>query len=217
MSSASHTLTQAQQAAVARIAYALESPSAVAILCGPAGVGKSTVLHHIAAEPALAGRPCERRSIHDDDSTNPGRDTSGDAILLLDDAHEASGDVLFATVERWRRREPQGAVVLTGEGRMLTLVAREARLERAVVLRAVLGPFTLAETRVVIESHLAALGHDGNHAAVIRTVHEIAAGIPARVVRLVELVKIVSEAATGGLVTPDDVEAVHRRLALHAA
>ena len=45
---ASQRLTLAQQAAAARVAYCLERPGAVALLCGPAGVGKTLVLETIA-------------------------------------------------------------------------------------------------------------------------------------------------------------------------
>lgn len=217
MSTPDCTLTQAQHAAIARIAYALESPSAIALLCGPAGAGKTTVLDRLAASPALAGRRCVRWTACDEAPASAGGAAGGDAVLLLDDAHEPSGEVLVATVEAWRRQEPRGGIVLAGQGRLLTLSARDARLERTIVLRAVLGPFTLSETRAATASRLGRLGRETDHAAVVRTIHEIAAGIPARVVRLAELVQLVADAAPGRVVTPDDVEAVHRRLSLQAA
>ena len=39
-------LTPRQEAALAKLAYAAEQPGALAVLCGPDGVGKTTVLRH---------------------------------------------------------------------------------------------------------------------------------------------------------------------------
>jgi len=217
MTAAGCTLTHPQQAAVARIVYALESPAAIALVCGAAGVGKTLVLDRVIASPALGGRPCVRRSMASDESSRDGQTARGDAILVLDDAHMAAGDDLHAVVEAWRRHEPRGGVVLAGEGRLLTLVARDSRLERVISLRAVLGPFTLAETREVIGPRLGIPGRDAVGTDIVRAIHEIAAGIPARMIRLAEFVRLVAEAAPDGRVTPDDVEAVHRRLTLQAA
>jgi len=49
-------LTPAQHAAEARIAYALEAPGGAAILCGPAGVGKTLLLERMAEAVALRGQ-----------------------------------------------------------------------------------------------------------------------------------------------------------------
>ena len=53
--------------------------------------------------------------------------------------------------------------------------------------------------------------------ATVRVIHEIAAGIPAEVVRLAELFRAIAAATPTGRLTPDDVESLHRRLSLQAA
>jgi hypothetical protein len=211
------SLTLGQQAAVARLAYALESPAAVAILCGPPGVGKSLVLHRAAATPSINGRPCHRCVWRDGAPTTLPGGASGNTILIVDDAHEATADALVALVDSWRRNHPAGGVVLAGEGRLLTLVARDARIERAVILRATLGPFTLAESTLAVAERLPPGGSQTERDAVVQTIHDLAAGIPARVVRLAELVQTVASGMPAGRLTPADVEAVHRRLTLQAA
>lgn len=208
-------LTECQEAAVAKLAYALEVPAAVAVLCGPAGSGTTTVLGRLAATLAGRGRACESRSLRDDLPAPGGR--GSDRLLLLDDADETGGDTLAAAVAAWRRQEPAGGIVLAGEGRLLSLVARDARLARATVLRATLRPFTLAETAAAVESRLVGLVPAVDKPAIVRAIHEIAAGIPAGSLRLAELVSLVADAAPERFVTADHVEAVHRRLALAAA
>lgn len=211
------SLTLGQQAAVARLAYALEAPAAVAILCGPSGVGKSLVLGRIAAARSLHGRSVHLCAGRDHVPTAVPDGPRDDAVLLVDDAHETAADALAALVDSWLRRAPSGGLVLAGEGRLLTLVARERRIEQAVMLRATLGPFTLDESTLVVASTLSVTGTQAEHKALVRAIHELAGGIPARVVRLAELAKTVAAAAPAGRLTPDDVEAVHRRLSLQAA
>ena len=53
--------------------------------------------------------------------------------------------------------------------------------------------------------------------AVIRTIHEIAGGVPAIAVRLAEMIAMLAAADPRRALTPDDVEAIHRRLSLSAA
>ena len=211
------TLTLGQQAAIARLAYALESPAAVAVLCGPAGVGKSLVLGRVAATRSVQGRPVHRCAWRDGVPSAPPGEASGGAILLVDDAHEAAADELAACVESWRRAVPTAGIVLAGEGRLLTLVARDARIEQAVVLRAALGPFTFAESRLAVSARLALGGIPAECDALARAIHDLAAGIPARVVRLADLAQTVARGMPSGRLTPADVEAVHRRLTLQAA
>lgn len=205
-------LTHSQRSAAARLAYALESPGAVALLCGPRGVGKTLVLSHVAASRAAGGVACVRCMACDG---VPAHTPAG--ILLVDDAHLVPAAELATLVDSWRRRAPQGGLVLAGEGRLLTLAARDERLEQAVMLRAVLRPFTPAESDLAVAARLAeACAPDGRD-AVVRAIHEIAAGLPAQVVRLAELVRTVAASMPTGQLTPDHVEAVHRRLSLQAA
>lgn len=209
--------TIGQQAAVARLAYALETPAAGAVLCGPRGVGKSLVLGEIAANAARGGRRCQRCLARDgvpDAAADVGAD---DGILLVDDAHLVTAGELAAIVATWRQRMPAGGFVLAGEGRLLTLVARDERLERAVMLRAVLRAFTLDESRAVVASLVEMAGSPDERAAVGAVIHEIAAGIPAQVVRLAEFVRAVAASTPQGWLTPDHVEALHRRISLEAA
>ena len=209
------SLTLTQQSAVARLAYAIESPGAVALLCGPRGVGKTLVLTHVAASRSRAGLAalcCTAR-----DCVPPPADEP-EGIVFVDDAHLVEAGELAAMVGTWRRRSPTGGLVLAGEGRLLTLVARDERLEQAVALRAVLGPFTLAESTAALTPLLAAAVHvPDDQMALVRTIHEIAGGIPAEVARLASFVRDVAAAAPGGRLTPNDVEAVHRRLSPRAA
>jgi hypothetical protein len=205
-------LTQSQRSAAARLAYALESPGAVALLCGPRGVGKSLVLSHVAATRSAGGVACLPCTARDG---VPAQTTAG--ILLVDDAHLVTAGELAALVETWRRRVPAGGLVLAGEGRLLTLVARDERLEQAIVLRAVLRSFTLAESNLAVGARLEEACVPDDRAAVVRAIHEIAAGIPAQVVRLAELVRTVAASTPAGRLTPDHVEAVHRRLSPQAA
>jgi len=208
------SLTLTQQSAVARLAYAIESPGAVVLLCGPRGVGKTLVLTHVAASRSRAGLAalcCTAR-----DGVPPPADAP-EGIVFVDDAHLVEAGELAAMVGTWRRRSPTGGLVLAGEGRLLTLVARDERLEQAVALRAVLGPFTLAESTAALTPLLAAVHVPDDQMALVRTIHEIAGGIPAEVARLASFVRDVAAAAPGGRLTPNDVEAVHRRLSPRAA
>lgn len=211
------SLTLAQQAAVARLAYALESPAALALLCGPPGVGKTLVLSRLAGARSLQGRTCLRCTARDAAPTAAAPTVAGARILLVDDSHEATADDLAVLVEAWRRSDPAGGLVLAGEGRLLTLVARDVRVDQAVMLRAVLGPFTVAESTMAVASRFAALGTQHERDTLARAIHDIAGGIPAQVVRLAELVRTVAASAPAGRITPDDVESLHRRLSLQAA
>lgn len=208
-------LTLSQQAALARLAYCLEQPGAVALLCGPAGVGKTLVLAAVAKTPQLAARGATMMPFS---AWQEGSDAARPpAVLLLDDAETARDGDLTAAIERFFRKQPKGAVALAGDGRLLSLVARDRRLEQMVALRGVIPPFTLDETRMLVAARLAAAGGLDERDQVARTIHEIAAGIPAAVTRIVELAAVVVEASPGRPLVPDDIEAIHRRLSLQAA
>lgn len=209
-------LTLGQRAAVARLAFAVESPAAVALLCGPPGVGKTLVLTRLAEASALGGRHCVRHALGAGLPGAAGATPAGNGILLVDDAHRAATGDLAEMIHLWRCREPRGGIVLAGAGRLLTLISRDVRVERDVVLRAALGPFTLAESRRVVTERGVPPGADVDD-DVVRTIHEIAAGIPAQVVRLADLVQVGAAAAPTGRATVADVESLHRRLSPRAA
>jgi type II secretory pathway predicted ATPase ExeA len=208
-------LTLSQQAALARLAYCLEQSGTVALLCGPAGVGKTLVLGAVAKAPQLVARGAAVIPFP------AWREGSGaarpPAVLLIDDAESARDGELTAAIERFFKQRPEGAVALAGEGRLLSLVARDRRLEQMVSLRGVIPPFTLDETRMLVAARLAAAGSLDERDQVARTIHEIAAGIPAVVTRIADLAAVVVEASPGRTLVPDDIEAIHRRLSLQAA
>lgn len=207
--------TLSQQAALARLAYCLEQPNAVALLCGPAGVGKSLVLAAVAKTSQLTARGAAVIPFpawHDGSGA-----ARPPAVLLLDDAETARDGDIKAAVDRFFKARPEGAVALVGEGRLLSLVARDRRLEQMVSLRGVIPPFTLDETRMLVAARLAAAGSLDERDEVARTIHEIAAGIPAAVTRIADLAAVVVEASPGRTLAPDDIEAIHRRLSLQAA
>lgn len=216
-------LTAPQEAAAARILYALEQPGGLAVLCGSPGVGKTTVLGHV-ADAAAAGLKTVR-------VTRPTVDEEPDAaadrsswrrpeavpdMLLCDDAHHSTAAGLVKLVDRWRTRHPRMGVVLAGEGRLLSLVAADGRLARAVGLRAVVPPFTFAETACLLRPRISGVAAPDRLDDVIRVIHEIAAGSPGAALRLAEMAVVVAAGKAGGL-APAMVETVHRRLCLEAA
>lgn len=213
--SRSPDLVDSRRAAVARLAYAVERPGGVALLCGPSGTGKTAVLDALAA--TADGRALRRPLAAW--LGDPAADLPG--IVLADDAHEADVAALVRLLDAVRARRPEASLVLAGEGRLLSLVSRDPRLVRAVGLRAVLRPFTADETEAVLAATLFA-GRPGRmdrgvRTAVARTIHEIAAGIPATVTRLAEFAALIADARTDGALDPADVETIHRRLSLEAA
>jgi len=145
------------------------------------------------------------------------------AVLFVDEADRVSGADLVDLVGRWRRRRPAIVIVLAGEGRLLSLVASAARLEQSVRLRATLPVFTLAESSRLLAARLAVRASESGHAddphreAVIRTIHEIAGGIPAIALRLADMAAMLVDADPGHRLVPDDIETIHRRLSLAAA
>jgi GTPase SAR1 family protein len=213
---------------VAKLAYAAGQPKALALLCGPAGVGKTTVLSVIVSDPQPQGQAIQLISWADiradrgDLAAGRGQpsgsdDGSAPDVLLIDDAHRAVAHELVEFVEQCRRRHDGIAIVLAGEGRLLSLVASDARLEQAVRLRATLPTFTLAETRRLLAPTMAVDAAEADREDVIRTIHEIAGGMPAMSVRLAEMAAMVAAADLHRRLTPDDVETIHRRLSLTAA
>ena len=222
------SLTGPQEAAVAKLAYAAGQPKSLALLCGPAGVGKTTVLSVIATDPLPHGQAIQLISWADiradrgDLAAGRGQaaasdDGSAPDVLLIDDAHRAVAHELVEFVEWCRRRHERIAIVLAGEGRLLSIVASDVRLEQSVRLRATLPTFTLDESRRLLAQALPVGVAKADGEDVIRTIHEIAGGVPAMSVRLAEMAAMLATADPRRRLIPDDVETIHRRLSLTAA
>lgn len=193
-------LTPAQEAALARLRYALEGPGIV-LLAGPAGVGKSLVLGRLASELAAAGRAVCATA---DPAALVAEGHDAGRTWLVDDAHA------LPSAPRAALAGIDGPVVLAGRGRLLSVVARETRLAARVRMRAVVPPFTLDDTRALVVARLAASGGPPPDDAAVRVLHEIAAGIPATLARMTDLAALF--VAEGRRLSPADVEAIHRRL-----
>lgn len=209
-------LSTAQQAAVAKLAYAIESPGALAVLCGAAGTGKSLVLEALGRSPTLRGRKVR----HDRFPESRGLPVAGAAgadVVLIDDAHLAADGDPARCVDAWRAAVPAAAIVLSGQGRLLTLLSRDSRLASGVRMRVTVPPFSLAETRLLVAARAGAGGLPADDQRVATTIHDIAGGIPAHVVQLADLARVVAEGRPGEPLTVDDIEMIHRRLALNAA
>jgi ABC-type uncharacterized transport system YnjBCD ATPase subunit len=207
-------LTELQQVALAKVGCCIEAGAGVALLCGPAGVGKSTVLAHLAVAVSRQGKSLEVQSVTD--WLDAGERLTD--VVAADDAHLASEADLATLLARCRSRRPGAVLVLAGEGRLLTLVGRNPGLAGAVRIRAALLPGSLADTRALLtrgaSSAIAAAADDELATAAI---HEIAAGVPADVLRLAEWAEVIASSRPDGRVTAADIEAIHRRLSPQAA
>ena len=149
MTASLQPLTEPQLAALAKVACGIETGAAVALLCGPAGVGKTTVLEQLASDPRLAPDDLPIRDVA------AWLSTPGDlpAVLLADDAHLASEHDLAQLLARAKSRRPAAAVILAGQGRLLTLVARDRRIEQGLdavyhSAQGVLGPRGMAPEQI---------------------------------------------------------------------
>jgi type II secretory pathway predicted ATPase ExeA len=206
------SLSEPQLAALAKIACGIEAGAGVALLCGPAGVGKTTALEALAADLRPGHGELPIRDVA------AWLSIAGDlpAVVLVDDAHLASDGDLARLLAVTKARLPAAAVVLAGQGRLLTLAARDRRIEQAVRIRAALLPGSLADTSTLVAA-AAPADSPRFEADALLTIHEIAGGVPGDIVRLVQLAVLVAPALVDGRVTADDVEALHRRLTPQAA
>ncbi|MFM8634520.1 MAG: hypothetical protein ACKOEX_06885 [Planctomycetia bacterium] len=209
-------LSDVQRAAVAKLLYVTERPGALAVLCGPTGTGTTSVLDAVARACEAAGRTSRVISALDEGESQPERPLD---VLLIDDADRIGDGRLAARVAHWWGPRKEASLVLAGTGRLLTLISREPRLERLVQLRAILAPFSRAETRQLVASITGASLPTDQAAAdsVSDTIHEVTGGIPAAVTRLAELAGVVGGIHPDRPLSPDDIELVHRRLAVTAA
>ncbi len=211
-------LLAVQEAAVAKLAYVAEQPGAAAVLCGPPGSGKSLVLEAAARTLESAGRACRIvswRSLREA--------ALGDCpdVLLVDAVDDAADGELATLLNHCWAANPQTRIILAGAGRLLTLIARDARLERCMGLRAVLTPCSRGETQRLVADRLATSQDPGGEvttvAAVADTIHEITGGIPADVERLASLAALIAADRSTTRLTPEVIERVHGRLMVTAA
>jgi hypothetical protein len=196
-------LTAAQEAALARLFCAVTgavgrgaATGGISLLCGPAGTGKTTLARRLGAGLATEVRPLAAWL---DATTLPD-------LVVADDAHETDAATLAGFIARCAARRPAAGLVLVGEGRLLTLVSRDPRIERAIGLRAILRPCTPADTRDLL------VRHGGHAVAAVQTVHEITGGIAVEIIRLAGLAGILADSRPGGRLEPADIEVVQRRL-----
>lgn len=208
------TLTAGQEAALARLGFALERPGSVAVLCGPAGTGTTGVLDRL---EACASRSCRvmRTSLRD---WHDGAPVHPADLLIADDAHAATADTLGRFVRLVRTRDPATRLVLAGRGRLFTLLSRDVGLESLVTLRAILHPFSPEQTAAVLSTTCAAAGVPPDALAECAdTIHEIAGGIPATIVALARVALVIRSSDPARRLVGEDIELLHRRVSLDAA
>ncbi len=206
------SLTPSQEVAVAKLAAGIAKPGTITVLCGPQGVGKTTVVAALARSERQRGRTV---AIHDLNDWHSASTEALPEIVIAESAHRADDGDLRTLLAACRRRSPKASLLLVGEGRLLTILARDGAVEQAVHLRASLRPCSVEESRHILTAQPArdAMASD----AVTATMHEIAAGIPAAMLRLADLAAVVAEARPGTLLTTADIEAIHARLSPLAA
>jgi type II secretory pathway predicted ATPase ExeA len=212
MNASTVPLSEPQLAALAKVACGIEAGAGITLLCGPAGVGKTTVLERLAADPRLGADPLPIRDV----STWLSTAGALPPIVFVDDAHLASEEDLPQLVALVKSRHPAAAVVLAGQGRLFTVVARDQRIEQAVRIRATLLPGSLTDTSALVAATARADAPRFDEQAML-AIHEIAGGVPGNVSRLAKLAGVVAAELSAGPITAADVEALHRRLAPQAA
>lgn len=219
-------LVPAQEAAAARLRDVVRR-GGVAVLCGPAGTGKTLLLKRLAmqqeachAKGLWGPAPLRQLSAELEAGTAGPFAAAGRSprVVLVDDAHTAGESAeLQRAVERVDRSGAAPVIVLAGEGRLLTLLARQPDLEQRVLFRAVLRTWSEGETAAVLARILPQLDTQAEGAALSSRLHELTAGVPRQLMRMLETVRMVLSAEPEHRLTVDDLETFHRRLFLQAA
>ena len=208
-------LFRSQQAAIARLRYAVTQYPSLVALCGPGGSGVTTVLNSLSANLLRAAHVVRI----DLSTVAPLQQIVSGAkseaiVFIIDNSHLASDGMLGAVSETIWQQSPSASVVLGGRGRLLTLLARDPALLDQVLLRSVLQPVLFCETLAVVQSRLVGGGltySDG----VPEVIHEVTAGIPKNIFRLIGMVRLVGEGQASQPIEVADIEQIHERL--HAA
>jgi len=210
-------LFHSQQAAVARLQYAVTREASLAILCGPGGSGVSTVLSALSSSIKHMAHVVQfdLKTLETCLKIAPSK-KSGALVFVIDNCHLASDGILASVSEAIWQQSPEASVVFGGRGRLLTLLARDCGLLGKVLLRSVLHPFSLAETRAVVQSRLSSNGLFCSE-AVAEVIHEVTAGIPGNIFRLIGMAQLVGGGHPGRPIEVADIEQIHERLYAAAA
>ena len=208
-------LFHSQRAAVARLQYAVLQESNLAVICGPGGSGVSTVMSALGARLHGASHVVQIDVRQAEVSLQVAeRASAGNVVVAVDNCHLATVGMLGAISEAIWLQSPRASVVFGGRGRLMTVLSRDRGLLDKVLLRSVIHPLSLSETRSIVETRLTANGYACSE-SVWLVIHQIAAGILEDVFRLVGMAQVVAGSQPDKAIQADDIEQIHERL--HAA
>jgi len=208
-------LFHSQRAAVARLQYAALQESSLAVLCGPGGSGVSTVMSALVTRLHEASHVVQIDVRQAEVSSQVAAcKSAGNVVVTVDNCHLATVGMLGAVFEAIWMQSPRASVILGGRGRLMTVLSRDRGLVDKVLLRSVIHPLSVSETRSIVETHLTANGYACSE-SVWLVIHQIAAGILEDVFRLVAMARVVAGSQPNKAIQADDIEQIHERL--HAA
>ena len=207
-------LFHSQRAALARLQYAVLQESSLAVLCGPGGSGVSTVMNALVTKLYGASHVVHIDARQAEVSSQFAACVATGNVVVIDNCHLATVDLLGSVSEAIWLQTPRASVVLGGRGRLMTLLSRDRGLLDKVLLRSVIHPLSLSETRSIVETRLATNGHACSESVWV-VVHQITGGILEDVFRLVGMAQVVAGSQPDTTIQADDIEQIHERL--HAA
>ena len=207
-------LFHSQLAALARLQYAVLQESSLAVLCGPGGSGVSTVINALVTKLYGVSHVVHIDVRQAEVSSQFAACVATGNVVVIDNCHLATVDLLGSVSEAIWLQTPRASVVLGGRGRLMTLLSRDRGLLDKVLLRSVIHPLSLSETRSIVETRLATNGHACSESVWV-VVHQITGGILEDVFRLVGMAQVVAGSQPDTTIQADDIEQIHERL--HAA
>jgi hypothetical protein len=207
-------LFHSQRAALARLQYAVLQESSLAVLCGPGGSGVSTVMNALVTKLYGVSHVVHIDVRQAEVSSQFAACVATGNVVVIDNCHLATVDLLGSVSEAIWLQTPRASVVLGGRGRLMTLLSQDRGLLDKVLLRSVIHPLSLSETRSIVETRLATNGHACSESVWV-VVHQITGGILEDVFRLVGMAQVVAGSQPDTTIQADDIEQIHERL--HAA
>ena len=207
-------LFHSQLAALARLQYAVLQESSLAVLCGPGGSGVSTVINALVTKLYGVSHVVHIDVRQAEVSSQFAACVATGNVVVIDNCHLATVDLLGSVSEAIWLQTPRASVVLGGRGRLMTLLSQDRGLLDKVLLRSVIHPLSLSETRSIVETRLATNGHACSESVWV-VVHQITGGILEDVFRLVGMAQVVAGSQPDTTIQADDIEQIHERL--HAA